>query len=970
MKRIMLMAEAVAIGLTAVAEDVRTLNGDWATRPPVWTDESGAVVDWQDGARVRVTAMFEGNYSMPEPIACQGIVFDCAARANFFWNDGHPVSIGAGGLEFRQAGHWGCGHTSDTAANARVRLTADQTWKGLPSGAYSDVNIGWNYDNAYWRLPLGLDADVRNFALEGMLRLWLFSYANDFSNVDVTVKAPARLMVVRSLADAGVETDGRLRARRLRLVGDGAATLPLGGTTPWHLNSLTMGLHAVLDPEHFAETLELADGADISPGAPITLSITNLCVTGGGESVLSGDWTVARPRTDVTFSGGAVLNQAGRFSEAEPGAAIRARGMGTLKVSLAGFGLTGGLDLGEETAVALTGVGPVPTLVGGAAIRVAAGDGGFVYLGAKQLAGFTGTRIVVESGTLVLDAPLSAVSVETAGTGQVVYASADGDLVTDVARTEPVLEVGTGRTLKVFGEGLTAATTLALAGEGEVVFHCSTTLASPVKLASSGAKCRLRTAGAAVTATVAGALDVPDGASLTVAGPGEIVFAGGGDFHDSGALGVRDNAAVAFTQKTYAFGAHASLDTGDPFDGYFINCGRRVCVRNGGVVDFASADRKETVSKALGAWAPCNYAAWDVRLVVEVGADGRLNLGSNRSFSLSGWGGSACLKLSGGTLSMADWSYLWLGYGGLATGTFEFSGGVLEQRTAFHINNGPNNAFVNWTGGTWKILPGEFQEGGLFRSGLQGDGKSQYVAVAVNGDCTMDLSAWDKDEIANITGTSNRGEWYGNGRLTVRGGKTFVLKSVPNGIDLVLEGEGTQVRIDDDSRIFDYAVCATNCVPRNPQTTYDSSGAQLEHVTFRSLTVSDGAAAFVNQAAARAVAVAEAVVAAGGVWDNAVTVQSARRTVGELVFQENAVWRTSFVDGAAPVLTLEGALALPAALKYAVIRQGTLPARLIEADSVTGTPTWTNVGKRRGVLPKVFADGLGLERLGLISVIR
>ena len=970
MKRILIVQTAVAAMLTVAADDIKTLYGDWSGASPVWTNSAGETVSWEDGSWAYLTKLYNGNRTLPSPgINCYGLILDCSPRCDSYWNDGYAVSIGAGGLEFRQNGAFNAGSTGDAQGNARIKIMANQTWKAPLSGSvnYSDVNIGWYYGYRYLKMPLYADPSVNDLTLEGRLRLWMHSYANNLPNLDITVKHPARLIAVKAMNTSN-ELNGKINARKIKLSGDGYLTLPIGGSMPWHLNANTITLYDTLDPDHFAETLELTDGADIQPltaGTPISVSITNLLVNGTGESAFSGAWTMTEPVTRVAFADGATLSLAGTFSEGVVSAAIEAEGNGVLKINLATFGLTGGISLGSQTVLSLVGSGTVPTFTGGREIRIDAGSGAFIYLGASALSAFTGNSIVVSSGTLVLDEPLAGVTVTTTGSGAVLYASQDPTIVTDAVRTESAYTLAANATLKVFGNGLTAATSLTLDGGNTVMFYAPATIASPLTLAANGAKSYIRVSNSSFTGTIVGAVSVPDSGTLAVDGAGSVIFAGGGDFHESGHFEILNGASTTFTGGTYTFGGSANIYMGTYSGGTYINCGHYFGVCSGGNLVFGAIDKTLPVSPAIYVTAPKNYDTGDNPTIFEIGTGGRVTLPINRAIYVGSYGGTSRMRLSGGTFVMDEWSYVYFGYGGYSNGFFDFSDGVLEQRHSFRLNGSNNNSLINWTGGMWKILSGTFTDNSLFDGGLSSG--TRKVAVGINGDCTLDLSECGTSEFVNIAGTTNRGEWYGNGKLTVKGGKTFVMNSVPNGIDLALEGTGTTVRLSADARVFDYAACVANAVWRKPATfEYDSTSAQLANVSLQSLTVTNGAAVVTNAKSDRTVTVNAVTVASDGVWDNATTLDSALRSVGSLTFAEDSIWRTTFVNDVATTFTLSGGngiLSLPASMRYAVVGRGTPPDRLIVAASVTGSPLWSAV-RNRTYRPIVLNDGLSLYVLG------
>ena len=227
------------------------------------------------------------------------------------------------------------------------------------------------------------------------------------------------------------------------------------------------------------------------------------------------------------------------------------------------------------------------------------------------------------------------------------------------------------------------------------------------------------------------------------------------------------------------------------------------------------------------------------------------------------------------------------------------------------------------------------------------------------------------------------GEWYGNGTLAVKGGKSIYMRSMPNDINVRLEGDGTKVILPNDARFFDYAKCVQYCVWRRPYSgsgtdssdnysSYDL-GLEVEGLSVPTLTVTNGAPSIRNLMASRTVAVGAASVLADGVWDNATTVDSALATIGSLAFADNAIWHVT-LNGAETVARTFAPLTLPSTLRYQFGGTGKFCGEipLISGATALAEPTWTAASPTRQYLPQLTADGTGifLRGFGTTIVVR
>ena len=196
-------------------------------------------------------------------------------------------------------------------------------------------------------------------------------------------------------------------------------------------------------------------------------------------------------------------------------------------------------------------------------------------------------------------------------------------------------------------------------------------------------------------------------------------------------------------------------------------------------------------------------------------------------------------------------------------------------------------------------------------------------------------------------------------------------------------GDGTAIVLPADARCFDYDLCAQYCVWRRPYSSggtdasdnYSSHdlGLEVAGLSVPTLAVTNGAAALRNLAASRTVAVGAASILAGGVWDNATTVDSALSTVGSLAFAENAVWHVTLA-GAATVARTFSSLVVPSALGYQVSgARSPGNAALISGPAALAEPAWTAVLPTRGGYAPLLSQGgtgFALSSPGMTVILR
>ena len=985
------MALAIAVFAGAFGS---TIQGEWQYSTFYWK------ATWSDGNTARITFLKNGEWDVwDSAIAPYKIIFDTSTYNKDFWanisDDGNRgrIAVGEGGVEFNQRAVFSVGWRSSWYSG--LGLNGSQTWSGTASGEYADAILGTPayYSSSYSIMPVTFAPSDMTWTINRNLNVWYFTPSSlDGSSrsrqavFNVRVEAPAHLYVAQDFTQsAGKGTPARLRANKLTLSGDGDGTFPIGRTvtlpqSPTGLSSTSIGLVTTLAPTNVATTLELNNGADLTATSPALFSITNLLVTGTGESVLSGSFTFDMPENvvAVTLADGVTLNFAGSFSEANPGTSLAATGTGKVAIDISNWHLTGGIAAGNGVTLALVGDGTFATSVAGmGALEISVPVGQRLYVPASALSGWTGSEITVKSGTLLLDHEMSGVTVTTESGASVMYGGEF--VVTDEVRTEATINVPAGQTLHIYGNGLTAATHVTLGGGTNVYFHTSATIGATMEVVagSDGAwvTSYFCVPSASVTGTVAGVVSSGSGYStLATDGPGCVVFGGGGELFANSRFEVHGGSSAVLTGGVYRVGSTGCVCTywrGTRSGSVWVgDWGKYLGIRDGGRLEFAASASERAAFFAEPLSDTQNYAR---SATLEIGEGGTVILGNNCRTYVGGNQRSGELILSGGTIRTGTGCGIYLGYNGYSVGTLRFNGGLLDISTPFRKSDVKDQSLVYWNGGTLK-LGANYSSDSIMTGDLMSDNATRKFSVGVLGDCTIDLADMPQSAIYNTQQMSNRGEWYGNGTLTVKGGKTIYMRSMPNDINLRLEGDGTQVVLPNDARFFDFAKCAQYCVWRRPYSSggTDSSdnysshdlGLEVAGLAVPSLIVTNGLPSLVNLTAARTVTVERVSILAGGCWDNAVTVNSALKKIDGLAMASNAIWHVTLAGSNTATATFDP-LTLPSALGYQISGTG-YSGELTLLSGVTALPAieWTAIQPTRQYIPQVTANGMGLYLRG------
>ena len=568
------ISTALAVGMVGGAYGISTIQGEWQYSTFYWKST------WSDGNIARITTMKNGGWEVwDSAIAPYKIIFDTSSYNNNFWanisDDGNRgrIVVGEGGVEFAQRAVFSVGWRSSWYSG--LGLNGSQTWSGTVSGNYADAILGTPayYNGSYSIMPVTFASDM-TWTINRNLNVWYFTpYSLDGGSrsrqavFNVRVEAPAHLYVAQDFTQsAGKGMPARLRANKLTLSGDGADMFPIGRTVtlpqqPTGLSSTSIGMVTTLAPTNVAATLELNNGADLTATKPALFSITNLLVTGTGESVLSGSFTFDMPENvvSVTLADGATLNFAGTFHETEPGTTFAANGTGKVALNMANWHLTGGISVGSGVTLSLAADGRLATPVSGAGdIEISVGAGKKLYLPEAALSGWTGSQITVKSGTLLLDREMPGVTVTPEAGAAVEFGG--GLIVTDKVRTETTINVPAGQTLHIYGNGLSAATRVTLGGGTNVYFHTSATIGATMEVVA-GANGAWVTSyfcvpSASVTGTVSGAVSSGSGYSTVATdGPGCVIFGGGGELFANSRFEVHGGSSAILTGGVYRVGS-------------------------------------------------------------------------------------------------------------------------------------------------------------------------------------------------------------------------------------------------------------------------------------------------------------------------------------------------------------------------------------------------------------------------------
>ena len=311
-----IVSMALAVGMAGSAHGITTNDCVWGA----YSTYSWSGI-WQDGNVARVTKMQGNSYwtCYNAPIRAYKLVFDLNDYNSSFWlvcNDqsgsyGH-IEIGEGGVEFVKRAVFSMGYNSNWYSG--LGLNGSQTWSGTASGDYADAILGtpaYYSSGTYSKMPVTFAPNDMTWTINRNLNIWYFSSSTEFGktnirNANIRVCAPAHFYLPQDFTQqhqsnpAVRGAPGILRAKKLTLSGDGADTFPVGRSVTLSqpltgLLSSSIGLVTTLAPTNVATTLELNNGADLTATSPALFSITNLLVTGTGESALSGSFTFDMP---------------------------------------------------------------------------------------------------------------------------------------------------------------------------------------------------------------------------------------------------------------------------------------------------------------------------------------------------------------------------------------------------------------------------------------------------------------------------------------------------------------------------------------------------------------------------------------------------------------------------------------------------------------------------------------------------
>ena len=908
------------------------------------------------------------------------------AAADFGAANANRFEIGAGGVNVKK-GSLSVGRTPNNVAYPRVKMVADQTWTGAAAGEPT-FTVGGIY-NFPTRADCFLMAGngVTSWTIAGGLNVALFSSRNNLSNVDVVVQDTAKLHLPNLL-------DARLNAKSLTLSGPGDH-MTFGSKMPsvlWNYPltaSYAPTNHVFIDDDHLAPVVTLRDGAGFS-AVNGRYGLANINVGGSGESVISGSLVFTRSVNKVTFLDEGASLEFDTVNALDDGIAttsfeIEGEG-GTLKVKDVTL-LSGEIALAEGQAFAIGG-GDAQALSFSGAGTIVIGDGASVYLRQSQIADFTG-NIVVKGGMLVLDESLGdRVTVES---GEVVYGS-DPLIVTDAVKPAGTVTLDEGDTLRVFGNGLTAVTALTING-GVIRFEADATISSALSVTAPGSY--IETAAESVTGTMAGFItgNIPGTATvasrgLRTRGEGCVKLTGGGSFSNNrpNTFWTEDGsvwfAGGDWTFRNTSCGMDYVAKSSGPYGKQWLVTGTAKIKLSG----YNGA--YETELRVSGLENPGNNF---IESVLEVRDGGQIEFAENSTIELGYLQAAGRLRIGdGGTVRFTNGSStaIRMGYSTVTTGIIELgSGGVLETAAPFlhsiqtNYEDYQTQGWFIWNGGTIKLLSGfPATEATLFRnrSTTSWDSVNNSLRVwmkIVGEDCALDLTDLPEREtpLANVPAGMERSEWFGTGTLTVKGGKPFVFQSFPNGINLKIEGAGTQVILPTNVEIHDYATCLVNEKVNAGKLHYTTLDKCLQNLALASFTAKGAAGSFVCQKTDCKVTIAEARAAEGGEFVNGMLAAAGGLEVGALTFAENSI---VCGDPAAAALAVTGDITLPASLRYAVRKTpGTSPTftAFTAGGALVGSPTALipEPGmKSRQVVIDALAKSLGFTSNGLLLLLK
>ncbi len=980
------VAAAAAMLAFAAAADPVTQYFWWTDRNAVeCRNADGDKVTWTNGNDAVWKYVWNAN-SNAQGIDCDmhSLTYDSSSYQSSFWLDNGYFKIGEGGLTFAQRGWIPVGKAS--ATDRRLTLTASQEWRGTQTGtersAASIGYIGYAYTatTAYYHMRLGVQNAVEWWKMSGLLDVWIGCQNDQLGNVDVTVEAPARLILARRAKYSSTTwyPDARLNAKKLILKGDGFQ-LPTDFVNYPYTSTIDELAVNTLDAAHLAPVLELVDGADISLTNGL-FAIPSVAVKGSGTSEMVGSFSNNLASTSIAFSDGATLFLNATVTDGAAGpSAIGATGNGTLKINLEKYAATGAVTLGAETTLRLAGVGATTfPFTGGAAIELDIGEGCTNHLNDAELAEYVGRPVKVKSGALLVQSqatlPAGLNLVEDGGV--VVYASDCPLIVTDIVRQEASITVGAGEEMLVFGNGLTSATALSLTG-GTVTFMRTATIASPISV--SGAASQIATYTNGICGTIAGAVTAEK--SIKIFGPGRMEFTAGATFSGETSLYAYDG-EVEIRNGNYAFGTgsiHVGTATaaavGNTWYGTWC---RKFVVGDGANVTFTAHEGNSSYIHVKVYPLPDgqNYKR---EAVFEVATNGTVTLPNTSDISLGDNQNIGTLHINGGTLRTGNYGRIRLGYGQYATGRLIIDSGTLRLGGYIIRTSASGMGYVTWNGGTIRVdnvwydgrpSPYLFSAEG---SSIPGKLDTMRVSVNVAGDdCVLDLTGFRFGSMTNMIPAYNGmfNEWWGHGQLTVKGGKNFTMTSIPDGMRLRLEGDGTTVTLPSSAKVYDYDTCLTNCQWRRPYgtpATYNVTNSWLSSMTFANVTLAGTNCAFICERDATPVYATNVTVAATGVTGISEALPEGT-VLGDVAFESGATW----LLGATP-LALPGTIAFGDSLRVATAGLPSFTGRrnvAVASEGAVGAPSLSVVGPRRSLRMGMEDGTVFLYQPGTVMLFR
>ena len=523
------------------------------------------------------------------------------------------------------------------------------------------------------------------------------------------------------------------------------------------------------------------------------------------------------------------------------------------------------------------------------------------------------------------------------------------------------ITISAGDELKVYGDGLTAATKIWLKGGtmnvyADVAIRSSITqdVSSVVKVESG---CKATFLGKVTIKNVA---DTQNRMSTY----GDVVFAGGVN------CGTKWDQLFAFsgtvsilTNNCTISGSCGILDTGAATR-FTISDGATVTLKDG---------QKVLPSRIQGTASP----------VLEISDGGTLEItAADHSFYLGGSSPATMLIKDGGKFSMRTaYGYFFLAHKSDNNPTIDLrSGGVFETRSPiirYMSTNGDwhrNIWHFNWNGGTLRPLRA-FQSSswmkGIFcqNNGLTDHYKSSYDAVnnsnflgfdfnILGSDCVLDLTELHNVEpnsvITNALACNFRtgeamygGGFYGasSACLTVRGGAMAFNHFKPNGMKLKLES-GAKVVFPSVTNTWVFSeieIAATNA-----SVVVDD--------------ISDGAK----------VGVGTVTVDAAGEWVTGEKIVADSIEITNMTFAANSLWTIPVANGVTPSLSLLGSLTFPSSLRYSQRGLGKIAqSRVISAaNPIVGNPEWTRFNGDGKIFFAIRERDVDLVVPGLVLTIR